>query len=503
MALVTISLEELTEIEKHMQLESDLNTGSDFDELYLHKVNLLKQTLKENQTDESTDTTDESTDEEIPEDDGGESIDGESTDPPEGESTEGSETTGDETSTDSADENTDENNGQSDNSASEDTEPAGDEAVAKECLSTLHSLNAIRQLSARLHTGFSVEDISEYQFQREIEDDLTYLTNSTSKISQVMTDYIRGRFATYNQYLEKINRAREIVVLNKKITDVNTPTTDSDTEADVTTDAVVEAETELEVGEDIDIKATYRNEVFVSQLKINDQLDFDKNIVIATSFLKKSITTYSVSLSRSIEKIRNNIASSSDTGKDGCSLSIPSFEGLEKTELKGYEAPSGLCSLAYQDMLPGDIVFITYVPSGKNPSVESLEKCASLFGVNTKTLASVRFAPLLQDRDRLIAYLDALEDIVRFGKSALKYIYELSTDKLMELSRALGNFKKVYDSQYVQTTIRDSLSLRLITQSDYVGRYIILSLMLLHDYISRVTEASLDYIRESLTEQDK
>ena len=498
MALSIISLEELTEIEKHMQLESDLSTGSDFDELYLNKVNLLKQNLKENESDDSSDVTDESTDEEIPADDGGDEPVEESTD------TEGDSATDESNPEEGSGDSADSTEGDTEaDASSEATEPPSEENVAKECLSTLHSLNAIRSLSVRLHTGFSVEDIGEYQFQREIEDDLTYLTNSTSKISQIMTDYIKGRFATYNQYLEKINRAREIVVLNKKITDVNTPTTDSDTEADVTTDAVVKAETELEVGGDIDIKATYRNEVFVSQLKINDQLDFDKYFVIATDFLRKSITTYSVSLKRSIEKIRNNIASSSDTGKDGCSLSIPNFEGLEKTELKGYEAPSGLCSLAYQDMLPGDIVFITYVPSGKNPSVESLEKCASLFGVNTKTLASVRFAPLLQDRDRLIAYLDALEDIVRFGKSALKYIYELSTDKLMELSRALGNFKKVYDSQYVQTTIRDSLSLRLITQSDYVGRYIILSLMLLHDYISRVTEASLDYIRESLTEQDK
>ncbi len=499
MALSIISLEELTEIEKHMQLESDLSTGSDFDELYLNKVNLLKQNLKENESDDSSDVSDESTDEEIPADDGGDEPVEESTD------TEGDSATDESKPEEGSGDSADSTEGDTEaDASSEATEPPSEENVAKECLSTLHSLNAIRSLSARLHTGFSVEDIGEYQFQREIEDDLTYLTNSTSKISQIMTDYIKGRFATYNQYLEKINRAREIIVLNKKITDVNSPSTDLDTEEqDTAKEAVVEAETELEVGSDVDVKATYRNELFVSQLKINDQLDFDKNIVIATDFLRKSITTYSVSLKRSIEKIRNNIASSSDTGKNGCALSIPTFEGLEKTELKGYEAPSGLCSLAYQNMLPGDIVFITYVPSGKNPSVESLEKCESLFGVNTKALASVRYAPLLQDRDRLIAYLDALEDIVRFGKSALKYIYELSTDKLMELSRALGNFKKVYDTEYVQTTIRDSLSLKLITQSDYVGRYIILSLMLLHDYISRITEASLDYIRESLTEQDK
>ena len=493
MGITIISLEAVTEIEKHLELENDLSKGSDYDQLYFNKVNALKQSLKPNPNDSEESDTDSSgsgdTEEDtIPEEGGDEtSVDGDTESTPD-------EASGDTQATDSTD-------APEETTESADTEVDA-ETVAKECFASLSSIRRLNHIQTKLLPGFALEDISELQFKKEMIDDLSYLSESTEKVSQIMREYIKGRFATYNQYLEKIMRAKQITSLNEKIKKVEASKDSDDVEQQVD-ENVAQAQTELEVGMDIDMKSTYKNELFVTQLKIGDSLEFDKNILVAKDFMQIALTNYSVSLKRSIEKIRNNIASSSDKAV-GLVLPIPNFEGLDKIELEGYESPRGLCSYAYQDMLPGDMVFITYTAGTDSKSgLTPLEGCKSIFGVNTKQLATVRYSPLLDDRERLTAYLDALEEMIRFGKRALKYVYELCTDKMAELSRAFKEFKKVYDTRYIQTTVKDSQMLQLVTHADYVGRYTILTLMLLHDYMSRITEASLDYIRESLTEQDK
>ena len=492
MGITTISLEAVTEIQKHLEIENDLAKGSDYDQLYFNKVTALKQSLKPNpnETEESDTEVTDSEEETIPDEGGDDATledDGEpDIDKATNDDTPVSEDTSESTEpTDGGDSDVDADN------------------VAKECFRTLASSKRLDEIRNKLMPGFALEDISELQFRREMMDDLTYLSDSTEKISQVMREYIKGRFATYNQYLEKIMRAKQIVSLNEKIKRVES-NKDEDLSGEEQIDQnVAQAQTELEVGMDVSIKATYKNELFVSQLKIGESLDFDKNILVAKDFMKLALINYSVSLKRSIKKIRNNIASSSDKAL-GLVLPIPNFEGLDKIELEGYESPRGLCSYAYQNMLPGDMVFITYTASTDTKSgLAPLEECKSIFGVNTKQLATVRYSPLLDDRDRLIAYLDALEEMIRFGKCTLKYVYELCTDKMVELSRAFKEFKKVYDTRYTQTTVKDSQMLQLVAHGDYVGRYTILTLMLLHDYMSRITEASLDFIRESLTEQDK
>lgn len=491
MAVTIISLEAVTEIEKHLELENDLSKGSDYDQLYFNKVTALKQSLKPNpdETEESDTGSDTGSDESSDIQD--ETITDEGSD---------ADTLEEETQS-----NTDEVNDESqpDTESTESTENIDSEAVAKECFQALGSIRRLSEIRDKLLPGFALEDISELQFEKEMIDDLTYLSDSTEKISQIMREYIKGRFTTYNQYLEKIMRAKQVTSLNEKIKKVESTKEEDVVGDELIKDRVAQAQTELEVGMDVDVKATYKNELFVSQLKIGESLDFDKNILVAKDFLKLALINYSVSLKRSIKKIRNNIASSSDKAV-GLVLPIPNFEGLDKIELEGYESPRGLCSYAYKNMLPGDMVFITYTAGTDTKSgLTPLEECKSIFGVNTKQLATVRYSPLLDDRDRLIAYLDALEEMIRFGKCTLKYVYELCTDKMVELSRAFKEFKKVYDTRYTQTTVKDSQMLQLVAHGDYVARYTILTLMLLHDYMSRITEASLDFIRESLTEQDK
>ena len=487
MRTLYFSLEEILEINKLAQKEA-LSKGNDFDELYYTKQQILKQ-HKDKENEEQEDTT-----ETPPEPENNDDSDGENSDDGldnDASSMEEEETSGtEETKEPDEDESTDK-------------EPEKeDKEIATENFKIKHYLrykSALEKLQKTLMIGFAVEDLSVGNIADDLKDSLSTTTASLSKIKTALVEHSRLNYVTMNGFEERIDSARRVILMDERLKKVQEQVILNTGKDEVTdqegAEALSKADGELVNASD----GVYNNTEFIRRLKIGDSVEFDKNIIIANTFTKDAMAALRNVLSTTVNSIQELLKD--PINHKGFKLLLPIFSDFTKKDVEGYKSNYNLSTYAYDKVLPGDIIFISYLyDRDKKSTLDDICESEGLFGIDKRLAANVKFCNLLNNKDRASQYIDQLATLIKTNKETLKAVYDFAQDKLgvivIELSKLAIVVKKDDRKQIKEINVD-----KLLTMIDYLNRYVLTTIVLIGDYISRVVEASLDFLRESYTEK--
>lgn len=486
MRTLYFSLEEILEINKLAQKEA-LSKGNDFDELYYTKQQILEQ-HKDKENEEQDDTSET---------------------PPEPENDSG----GSENSDDELDNDTSSIDGEETSGAEENKEPDSDEdtekepekenkEIATENFKIRHYLrykSALEKLQKTLMVGFAVEDLSVGNIADDLKDSLSTTTASLSKIKTALVEHTRLNYVTMNGFGERIDSARRVILMDERLKKVQEQIIVNTGKDEVTdqegTEALSKADGELVNASD----GVYNNTEFIRRLKIGDSVEFDKNIIIANTFTKDAMSALGNVLSTTVNSIQELLKD--PINHKGFRLLLPIFSDFTKKDVEGYKSNYNLSTYAYDKVLPGDIIFISYLyDRDKKSTLDDICESEGLFGIDKRLAANVKFCNLLNDKDRASQYIDQLATLIKTNKETLKAVYDFAQDKLgvivLELSKLAIAVKKDDRKQIKEINVD-----KLLTMIDYLNRYVLTTIVLIGDYISRVVEASLDFLRESYTEK--
>lgn len=487
MKTLYLSLEEILEINKLAQKEA-LSKGNDFDELYYTKQQMLEQHKdKENEEQEDTaETTPESEPDNTSEDENNESgLDN------------------DDASLGEEEPSGTEENKEPDSSEDTDTEPKKeDKEISTENFKVRHYLrykSAIEKLQKTLMVGFAVEDLSVGNIADDLKDSLSTTTASLSKIKTALVEHSRLNYVTMNGFQERIDSARRVILMDERLKKVQEQIILNTDENEVTdqegTEALSKADGELVNASN----GVYNNTEFIRRLKIGDSVEFDKNIIIANTFTKDAMSALRNVLTTTVKSIQELLKD--PINHKGFKLLLPIFSDFTKRDVEGYKSNHNLSTYAYDKVLPGDIIFISYLyDRDKKSTLDDICESEGLFGIDKRLAANVKFCNLLNDKDRASQYIDQLAALIKTNKETLKAVYDFAQDKLgviiIELSKLAIAVKKDDRKQIKEINVD-----KLLTMIDYLNRYVLTTIVLVGDYISRVVEASLDFLRESYTEK--
>lgn len=488
MAKLTLALEEILEINKLLQKEQ-LSESNDFDELYFTKQQLIQQHKDKEENTETEDVTTEDTTSEEPTGEGDEgSIEGDTAEPSEDPTTDGN-TVGDTEGEDKPLEETKE-------------EDVKDKEVSTESFKShfyTDYKSSLESLRPNLMKGFALEELSLANISRDLKDNLSTTSSSLMKVKTGLVDYCRLTYVTLNSFQERLDSARRVVVMDETLKKVQEETIQQTNPDQITEEEGKEALTKADGDLISSDNGVYTNSEFIRRLKIGDSIEFDKNIVVAVEFTEKALKAFETCLTSTISSIETLLKD--PINHKGFRLILPIFSDFIKKDVEGYKSNHNLSTYAYEKVLPGDIIFISYLyDKEKHSTLDDICESEGLFGIDKRLAASVKFCSLLTDRTRATQYINQLCSLIEHNKAILKSIYDFAQDKLGVISIEINKLSLVVKKDE-RKQIKDINIDKLLTMIDYLNRYVLMTVVLIGDYIARVVEASLDFLRESYTEK--
>ncbi len=292
------------------------------------------------------------------------------------------------------------------------------------------------------------------------------------KGSVSITKYIRKRMNSYTVFKEKIQKAREALNLIE--------------------------------GSGNEEAAFFTDEVSIQQLLISNHTDITENLGSALMFFKGFVNSFETKVSNhvaGIGRLIDNVIKTNGkfAGQYSPDVIIPN--NFKKAILQGYHPEhEEVESYVYERVLPGNISAIGFFPrknlNGRDEIITALSESKMFFGVNMTSVVNERSIAFKTKAD-LLKLLDVLDAVCDVGLASEKTYIDVARKRngikgyLSKYTRFLYNLK---EKMSIYESMADIISLEL----QYMDSTYIASSLQLHDYMARVLNASLTYVKQNI-----
>lgn len=260
----------------------------------------------------------------------------------------------------------------------------------------------------------------------------------------------------------------------------------------------------LDLLEDKKIETEFSKEVVINQLKIGNNLNFKASVDVAQKFFENFFDGFEKNVRSNIAVTRNivnTVIHEQTVQPTLLTYERFDFANFVRKHVDGY-IPASSCveSYSYQFVLPGDLIFVGWLPkrglTEHDDIIEALNNSKLILGVNTHANVS-RDSVEYHSLADLKSMVDTLIKICDYGIEL-----EKTYDNVLKNRNAIRGVLNVY-MRFLLTakrkvSIRDSLADFIALKVASIDRTHIAGSMYVNDYMVRVVTASLSYLREAV-----
>ena len=275
--------------------------------------------------------------------------------------------------------------------------------------------------------------------------------------------FIKKRMESYQSYRTKIENAKKFL---------------SDVSSDELKDGALDEHAEK----------------LIRRIKIGNKFDPIGGCDILQGFMTDyytSLKTNVLPLARTIERLidealKDRIATPK-LGKSGSEL----FKGMAYYKMQDYKPDNeSLAVYQYSKTLPGDVLFMAFLPDDSEPEPGLYGEAKTFFGLNTKTAGSEATANYLS-KDELSKLLDGLGKICDQGLQTQSVIREIEKCR-DNIQKLLISFDKKIFKEEVEVDIGRSVAKFATPYLAFLDRMCIAGPVAVDEYAQRYLHAAMD-----------
>lgn len=244
----------------------------------------------------------------------------------------------------------------------------------------------------------------------------------------------------------------------------------------------------------------FHNQGIISQLKIGQSVDFVANLKMLQKFSE-------VFFKAAESNVQHDVATAGyliDSVRKGIAVQPmsrmqikPFLSGFKPMTISGYRPTSeAVQCYAYNQTLPGDILFLGYLPvkdiTDKSQLSEAYANSKLFLGFNEDTVSAID-SMTIPSIEVLEEHLSALSALCELGLTQEKAMTRFVVLRKRLRTQLKGYFQSLMQSQE-KLSIEASLAEYINLKVEFIDRTYIAGLMHLHDYHVRILTASLTYI---------
>jgi hypothetical protein len=252
------------------------------------------------------------------------------------------------------------------------------------------------------------------------------------------------------------------------------------------------------------VDIAFTKDVVINQLKIGANYNFKESVKVAHKFFEDFFNGFEKNVQGNIAVTRN-IVSAVVHGQaiQPAQLTYErfNFPNFVRRNVDGYVPDSDYVnSYAYQFVLPGDLVFVGWLPkqhlTEHDTIIEALNHSKMMVGVNTQ-------ASVVKDGVKYLS-LSELKEMVRILESicdygiALDKTYQAVIKNRNSIRGVMNVYMRFLLAAKRKVSIRDSLADFIAVKIACMDRTHIAGSMYVNDYMVRVVTASLSYLKEAI-----
>lgn len=260
----------------------------------------------------------------------------------------------------------------------------------------------------------------------------------------------------------------------------------------------------LELLDDKKIETEFTKEVIINQLKIGNNFNFKESVQIAKTFFEAFFNGFEKNVRGNIAVTRNIVSSViHEQAVQPTQVIVDrfNFNNFIRRNVDGYIPISdNVDTYAYQYVLPGDLIFIGWLPkhnlTDHESIVNALNSSKMMLGVNTQASAvkdGVKHLTLREIKDMV----KTLEAICAYGIE-LEKSYRSVIKTRNSVRGILNVYMRFLLTSRDKISIRDSLADFIALKVAYMDRTHIAGSMYVNDYMVRIVSASLSYLKEAI-----
>jgi hypothetical protein len=279
-----------------------------------------------------------------------------------------------------------------------------------------------------------------------------------------ITKFIKSRLESYQAYQSKLNNAKKYL-------------------ADLETDKIKEGGIED------------KDHELVRRIKVDKTFDPIKGAETINAFmadyygsLKENVLPFAKALEYLVsEALRDRIATPK-LGKSGQDL----FKGLTDYPLNDYKPESEeLGVFQYAKTLPGDVLFMAFLPDSREARPETFIGAKTFFGLNTRTADKEVTAAYLT-KDELGRLLDALGKICEQGLQAQGVVRDIQKHR-EQIQKLLDSFDKKFFKEEVDEEVGKRVTSFVTPYLAFFDRICISGPVAVDEYAQRYLHASVEF----------
>lgn len=248
----------------------------------------------------------------------------------------------------------------------------------------------------------------------------------------------------------------------------------------------------------------YTNVKIINQLKISDKLNLVNNLDALEHFLQLSIRTIDQRIKDETGSIRHLTANAiSGLLKSPTNLMHvkPINTELTKGTVTGYEPQSEfVVPYHYSKLLPGDAVFIAYMPKEDMEDLEDVTKAYNdammFFGVDTKSFKSIESIDYmtLDDLSRFLDKLDSLTDVCISHQTLYENVKRMKSMLKFSFKNYFHRLATAKDKVSLKNSLIEYIYLKLM----FIDKIYLVAAMDIHDYSAKVLLAGLALAKDNI-----
>lgn len=249
----------------------------------------------------------------------------------------------------------------------------------------------------------------------------------------------------------------------------------------------------------------YTDDLVISQLKIGNNANFLDTLEYAIGFMESYFSGLDTRVRNhtvAVQRIINGVMSGGVTKPEQYMNEMLPAGNFMSGTVSGYKPDSDVViPYRYKDTLPGDIVFMIYMPKGhltdRSDVLDAYHNSKAFLGFSQRTIGLVRECDHLSIDD-LKRYLDRLDHLCDVCLRSEKVMDHIATERNI-IKKNLNSYLNYLNVANTKISIKDSLAEYVALKMEFLDRVYVAGSMAIHDYIVRVITASLSYTKSAIT----